>query len=237
MIRFESTTLNLFTLVTFVLAGSVVAVSFGQQREAEAKSNTNETSKTANSDEKGSAAVNTVQLETITLGAGCFWCVEAIFQELDGVVSVTSGYSNGKVANPTYKQVCTGQTGCVEVCQLVYDPSKVSLGKILHVFWRTHDPTTLNRQGNDRGTQYRSGIYYHTERQRQYAALYKKKLNDVNAFGKPVVTEIVPIKDYSVAEDYHQNYFRDNPNGGYCRGVIAPKMEKFRKVFADVLKD
>ena len=179
----------------------------------------------------------TPQVETITLGAGCFWCVEAVFQEVDGVVSVKSGYSNGTAVNPTYEQVCSGTTGHAEVCQIVFDPEKVSLGKILHVFWRTHDPTTLNRQGNDKGTQYRSGIYYHSEAQREYAEKYKKKLNEVKAFDDPVITEIKAVSNFSFAEDYHQNYFRSNPNAGYCRAIIRPKMEKFRAAFADVLKD
>jgi len=185
---------------------------------------------------QGTKNVTATNLETITLGAGCFWCVEAVFQEIDGVVSVTSGYSNGTTPNPTYEQVCSGLTGHAEVCQIVYDSAKVSLAKILHVFWRTHDPTTLNAQGADHGTQYRSGIYYHTEQQRQYAELYKKKLNDSGAFDKPVVTEIKPVENFSVAENYHQNYFKNNPNGGYCRAVIQPKLEKFREVFSDVLK-
>ena len=132
--------------------------------------------------------------------------------------------------------MCSGTTGHAEVCQIVYDPAVVSLGKILHVFWRTHDPTSLNRQGADQGTQYRSGIYYHTEKQRKYAELYKKKLNDVGAFDKPVVTEIEPVKDFSVAENYHQNYFKNNPNAGYCRAIIQPKVDKFRAVFSKVVK-
>ncbi len=185
---------------------------------------------------QGTKLMPATPLETITVGAGCFWCVEAVFQEVEGVVSVKSGYCNGTVPNPTYEQVSSGRTGHAEVCQIVFDPAKVSLGKILHVFWRTHDPTSLNRQGADKGTQYRSGIYYHTDEQRKYAELYKKKLNDVGAFEKDVVTEIKPVENFSFAEDYHQNYFKNNPNGGYCRAVIQPKMEKFRAAFADVLK-
>lgn len=189
-----------------------------------------------NSNQQGTNLVPATALEKITLGAGCFWCVEAVFQEVEGVVSVKSGYCNGAIPNPTYEQVSSGRTGHVEVCQIVFDPAKVSLGKILHVFWRTHDPTSLNRQGADKGTQYRSGIYYHTDEQRKYAELYKKKLNDVGAFEKDVVTEIKPVENFSFAEDYHQNYFKNNPNGGYCRAVIQPKMDKFRAAFGDVLK-
>ena len=205
-------------------------------QQQDSSSLTTSASKPTQSAPKGTPKVTDSKLETITLGAGCFWCVEAVFQELEGVVSVKSGYSNGELPNPTYEQVCSGKTGHAEVCQIVFDPEKVSLGKILHVFWRTHDPTTLNRQGNDTGTQYRSGIYYHNEKQRQYAELYKKKLNDVGAFDDPVVTEIEPIKNFSIAEDYHQNYFKSNPNAGYCRAIIQPKVEKFREAFADVLK-
>lgn len=171
------------------------------------------------------------QTETITFGAGCFWCVEAIFQRIEGVISVVSGYSNGNYPNPTYKEVCSGLTGYAEVCQLIYDPSKVDFTYLLEVFWKTHDPTTLNRQGADVGTQYRSGIFYHTEAQRVIAETYKQKLTDENVFGKPIVTEITPIKDFYVGEDYHQNYFNENGSQPYCRLVIQPKVEKFEKVF------
>ena len=205
------------------------------ERQIETKSDSSATAQSAKP-QVGNSIVEKPTTETITLGAGCFWCVEAVFQEVDGVISVKSGYCNGKTVNPTYQQVCTGLTGHAEVCQIVFDPNKVTLGKILHVFWRTHDPTTLNRQGADKGTQYRSGIYYHTDAQRQFAELYKQRLNNVGAFDDPVITEIAAVKNFSFAEDYHQNYFRNNPNAGYCRAVIKPKMSKFRAAFADVLK-
>ena len=171
-----------------------------------------------------------------TFGAGCFWCVEAVFQRLDGVIKVESGYSNGHVADPTYKEVCSGNTGHAEVCRVQYDPAVISFAELLEVFWTTHDPTTLNRQGADYGTQYRSGIYYHSDEQKKLAETYKTRLNDENVFGKPVVTEIVAAEKFYPAEDYHQDYFNQNPNAGYCRAVIVPKIQKFKKIFADKLK-
>ncbi|MCB9184179.1 MAG: peptide-methionine (S)-S-oxide reductase MsrA [Flavobacteriales bacterium] len=174
--------------------------------------------------------------DTITLGAGCFWCVEAVFSELRGVLSVTSGYMGGHVKNPSYKEVCTGSTGHAEVAQLVYDPAVVSIDEILEVFWQTHDPTTLNRQGADVGTQYRSAIFYHTDEQRRIAEAYKQKLDASGAFPAPLVTEITAAGPFYKAEDYHQDYYAQNGSQGYCQMVIRPKLEKFRKVFADKLK-
>jgi peptide-methionine (S)-S-oxide reductase len=176
------------------------------------------------------------QTDTATLGAGCFWCVEAVFQNLNGVISVTSGYSGGAIKNPSYKEVCTGQTGHAEVCNITYDPSKVSFDEILEVFWKTHDPTTMNQQGNDVGTQYRSAIFYHNENQKELAEKYKKELNESGAFDNPIVTEIAPYTNFYKAEDYHQNYFNENGDQPYCRFVIQPKVEKFKKVFKDKLK-
>ena len=175
-------------------------------------------------------------LETVTFGAGCFWCVEAIFERLDGVESVTSGYSGGAVENPTYKDVCAGTTGHAEVCQVTYRPDVISFEQLLEVFWKTHDPTTLNQQGADVGTQYRSAVFYHNEKQKALAEEYKKKLDESGAFSGPIVTEITPYTNFYKAEDYHQNYFRDNPNQGYCRAVIVPKVQKFEKVFGDKLQ-
>ncbi len=169
--------------------------------------------------------------ETITFGAGCFWCVEAIFQRIDGVISVVSGYSNGKMPNPTYQQVCTGLTGYAEVCQVIYDSNIVDFAYLLQVFWKTHDPTTLNRQGGDVGTQYRSGIFFHTEEQKQIAEAYKQKLGEEKVFDRPILTEITEIKDFYGGEAYHQNYFNDNRSQPYCRLVIQPKIEKYEKVF------
>ncbi len=178
----------------------------------------------------------TAGLKQATFGAGCFWCVEAVFQELDGVSKVTSGYTGGHIDNPTYEQICTGTTGHAEVAQITYDPSKVSFDRLLEIFWKTHDPTTLNRQGGDVGTQYRSAVFFHDDEQRKLAEAYKKKLDASGAFPAPIVTEIVKLGEYFVAEDYHQDYYRLNPDKGYCRAVIKPKLDKFRKVFAESLK-
>lgn len=178
-----------------------------------------------------------VKTETATFANGCFWCTEAIFQELDGVVSATSGYTGGQTEDPTYKQVCTGETGHAEALQIVYDPAKISFEELLEVFWKTHDPTTLNRQGADVGTQYRSGIFYHNNEQKQLAEKYKAELDKSGAFDKPIVTEITPFTKFYAAEDYHQQYFENNENSNpYCRIVIRPKLDKFRKVFKDKLK-
>ncbi len=177
------------------------------------------------------------QTDTATFANGCFWCTEAIFEQLDGVISATSGYTDGHVKNPTYKQVCTGETGHAEALQIVYDPSKISFDELLEVFWETHDPTTLNRQGADVGTQYRSGIYYHNNEQKEKAEKYKAELDKSGAFDNPIVTEIKPASEFFTAEDYHQQYFELNEgNNPYCKVVIRPKVDKFRKVFKDKLK-
>lgn len=175
-------------------------------------------------------------LDTAIFGAGCFWCVEAVFQSLEGVHSVASGYAGGHIKNPSYREVCTGRTGHAEVARIIYDPAVIGFEELLEVFWKTHDPTTLNRQGNDVGTQYRSAIYYTSESQREQAAYYKKRLDESGAFSDPIVTEIAPLEVFYPAEDYHQNYFNNNPNEGYCQFVIAPKVEKFKKAFAEKLK-
>jgi peptide-methionine (S)-S-oxide reductase len=167
------------------------------------------------------------QTERATLGGGCFWCTEAIFQMLPGVKSVTSGYAGGTKADPTYKEVCTGTTGHAEVIQIEYDPKKVSYEKVLGTFWEAHDPTTLNRQGNDAGTQYRSIILYSNEAQK--TAAEKSKAEAQKHFSKPITTEIVPLKAFYASEDYHHDYYRSNPNQPYCRAVILPKVEKFEK--------
>lgn len=172
-----------------------------------------------------------------TFGSGCFWCTEAIFLDVKGVLKVESGYSGGTVKNPTYKQVCTGTTGHAEVIQLTYDPAIISFEELLEIFWHTHDPTTLNRQGNDVGPQYRSVIFYHDEEQRKLAEHYKKRLMEEKVYDNPVVTEITPFETFYVAEDYHQNYYALNGNAPYCTFVIQPKLEKFRKVFAEKLKE
>lgn len=172
----------------------------------------------------------------VTFGAGCFWCVEAVFERLEGVSKVVSGYMGGQLENPTYKDICTGTTGHAEVCELTYDPEKISFEELLEVFWKTHDPTTLNQQGADRGTQYRSAVFYHDDEQKKIAEAYKKKLDESGAFDDPIVTEITKASKFYPAEDYHQDYFANNPNQGYCAAVIIPKIAKFEKVFADKLK-
>jgi peptide-methionine (S)-S-oxide reductase len=176
------------------------------------------------------------KLDQATFGAGCFWCVEAVFQELKGVEKVISGYTGGETRNPSYKEICTGLTGHAEVCRITYDPQQISFTELLEVFWQTHDPTTLNRQGADRGTQYRSAIFYHNEEQKQLAETYKKKLDISGAWKKPIVTEITALGTFYPAEEYHQDYFQQNSQQPYCTYVIKPKMEKFRKVFREKLK-
>jgi peptide-methionine (S)-S-oxide reductase len=174
---------------------------------------------------------------TATFANGCFWCTEAIFEELDGVISATSGYTGGQTENPTYKEVCTGETGHAECLQIEYDPAKISFDELLAVFWETHDPTTLNRQGADVGTQYRSGIFYHDAEQKEKAEKYKAELDKSGAFNKPIVTEITPFTKFYPAENYHQQYYELNGNSNpYCQVVIRPKLDKFRKVFKDKLK-
>lgn len=175
-------------------------------------------------------------LETATFGSGCFWCTEAIFERVKGVSSVVSGYSGGSVANPTYKEVCNGTTGHAECTQITFDPAVITYDELLEIFWKMHDPTTLNRQGNDVGTQYRSVIFYHNDDQKQKAEFYKKKLNDEKIWDKPIVTEITKFEKFYPAEDYHQEYYDNNPNQGYCAYVITPKVEKFEKIFKDKLK-
>lgn len=171
-----------------------------------------------------------------TFGGGCFWCVEAVFQRLDGVVSVKSGYSGGMVKDPTYEQICTGKTGHAEVCQVRFDPEKIGFDELLEVFFNTHDPTTKDRQGNDVGTQYRSVVFYHDDKQKQQTEQFIKKLNASDAFKDPIVTEVSPLGEFYAAEKYHQNYFNLNPKQGYCRFVIQPKVEKLKKNFKEKLK-
>lgn len=175
-------------------------------------------------------------LETANFGAGCFWCVEAVFRELNGVHSVESGFMGGTVDNPTYEQVCTGKTGHAEICQISFDPQVIRFKELLEVFWKTHDPTTLNQQGADKGTQYRSAVFYTSEIQKNLAQEYKQKLNQSGAFDAPIVTEITPASSFYPAGEYHADYYRRNPNAGYCRAVIQPKLDKFRKAFSDKLK-
>lgn len=172
-----------------------------------------------------------------TFANGCFWCTEAIFEELDGVVSAVSGYTGGQTKNPTYKEVCSGETGHAECLQITYDTTRITFDELLEVFWQTHDPTTLNRQGADVGTQYRSGIFYHNAQQKEIAEKYKAELDKSGAFDNPIVTEITAFAEFYPAEDYHQQYYELNGNTNpYCKIVIQPKLEKFRKVFKGKLK-
>jgi peptide-methionine (S)-S-oxide reductase len=214
--------LMLITLVSII----VCAVTTSCQ-----KANLNKKMKENKSMDDSSA-----KMDTATFGQGCFWCAEAIFERVEGVKSVVSGYAGGNVVNPSYEQVCTGTTGHAEVVQIVYDPDVVSFDELLKIFWKTHDPTTLNRQGADAGTQYRSIILYHNEQQKEKAEYYKNELDKSGAWDKPIVTQIVPFTKFYRAEDYHQDYFENNPYQGYCSFVIAPKVEKFEKAFKDKLK-
>ena len=177
-----------------------------------------------------------IKTDTATFGTGCFWCTEAVFQELKGVLKVTSGYSGGNVKNPSYEAVCTGTTGHAECLQIVYDPKVISFDELLEVFWEVHDPTTLNRQGNDVGTQYRSVIFYHNAEQKKKAEEYKYKLDKSGAYNNPVVTEISSFDKFYAAEDYHQDYYRLHGSQPYCTFVIRPKVEKFEKVFKNKIK-
>ena len=176
-------------------------------------------------------------LQTITLGGGCFWCTEAVFVHVKGVLDVESGYSNGQTSRPSYEQVCRGTTGHNEVVKLVFDPAQISVRKILEIFFVIHDPTTLNRQGHDSGTQYRSGIYYANPTQESVAKELVQEINQSGVYSHPVVTEVLPISNYWAAEDYHQDYFEKNPDQGYCMAVAAPKVAKFRKTFAGLVRD
>ena len=176
------------------------------------------------------------QRETATLAGGCFWCLEAAFQDLKGVEKVQSGYAGGHIANPSYEQVCTGTTGHAEVVQITFDPTVVSFDDLLHVFFTIHDPTTLNRQGEDVGTQYRSAIFYHTPEQKATAERVIRELEAEKVWDDPVVTELKPLDAFYPAEQYHRDYYRRNPTQGYCRAVIAPKVAKVRKLYFDKLK-
>ena len=185
---------------------------------------------------KTNTSMSNNQLETATLGSGCFWCTEAVYLSVKGVKEAVSGYMGGKVKNPTYREVCSGLTGHAEVVQIKFDPTVISFEGILEIFWNTHDPTTLNRQGADEGTQYRSVIFYHSEEQKKVADAYKAQLDRTGVFKNKIVTEISSASVFYKAEDYHQNYYALNPDQGYCQYVIRPKVEKFRKQFSSKLK-
>jgi peptide-methionine (S)-S-oxide reductase len=217
-----------------ILSGILLGSAFtacGQT--APGTSGGNDSTKTSKTKSMSSQPV----LDTATFGAGCYWCVEAQFQLLEGVVSVTSGFSGGTVKNPSYREVCDGTTGHAEVCNIVFDTTKITFDEMLSAFWQCHDPTQLNRQGNDVGTQYRSVIFYHNEKQRERAEYYKKELTEKNTWGAPIVTEISPFTVFYKAEDYHQDYYNQNGGQGYCQYIIKPKVEHFREVFKDKLKE
>lgn len=230
--------------VSLLLAGTILAFSWGQQAGDVAPSRLGQplqngeqdNDSESKTDESNDHEQEAKKVKIATFGAGCFWCVEAVFQRLEGVGKIEPGYSNGATENPTYREVCSGLSGHAEVCRIEYDPSKVTYAQLLEVFWKTHDPTTLNQQGADRGTQYRSAIFFHDEEQKQVAEKYKKRLTEADVFGASIVTEITKAEKFYIAEDYHKNYFNDNPDQGYCRAVIIPKLEKFEKAFADKLK-
>jgi peptide-methionine (S)-S-oxide reductase len=176
------------------------------------------------------------ELEVATFAGGCFWCTEAVFLELDGVKKVVSGYIGGKTINPTYKDICNGDTGHAEAIQITFDPNRISFGQLLEIFFATHDPTTLNRQGNDIGTQYRSEIFYNNDAQKQISEEYIDLMSKENTFGKPIVTNVSAASKFYEAEDYHQNYYNQNKEQGYCSYIITPKIEKLQKVYKDKLK-
>ncbi len=222
------------TILTIAIAGLSSLLSCAQKSSVNNTTNMNPKNNTESSSNTSVPATT----DTATFANGCFWCTEAIFEELNGVISATSGYTGGQTNNPTYKDVTSGQTGHAECLQIVYDPSKITFDELLEVFWETHDPTTINRQGADVGTQYRSGIFYHNGDQKEKAEKYKVELNKSGAFNNPIVTEITPFTKFYPAEDYHQQYFEQNGNSNpYCKIVIQPKLDKFRKVFKDKLKN
>lgn len=215
--------MNTLKFLSTPFTAIVFALLFSSASVAQPNNNTN--------------AMSSNKMEEATFGAGCFWCVEAVFEEVKGVESAIAGYAGGKLPNPTYRQVSSGQTGHAEVTRVTYDPSVISYQQLLEVFWHTHNPTTKNRQGADVGPQYRSAIFYHNDKQKEIAKESLQKTDESDLWEDPIVTEIKPLSNYSVAENYHQNYYENNPNAGYCQVVIAPKLKKFRKNFSHLLKD
>jgi methionine-S-sulfoxide reductase len=221
----------LFQLIAiYTLLFSACGATTNKEKQMENKTKTDALAPESNQTGNSSA------IDTITLGGGCFWCVEAVYERLNGVINVESGYSGGTVKNPSYREVCTGLTGHAEVAQITFDTTKTSLDEILKVFFTVHDPTTLNRQGNDVGTQYRSAIFYRNAHQEKIARSIINDLSNAHVYEDPIVTELVPFTVFYKAEDYHQDYYNQNKNEPYCRLVIQPKLEKFEKVFKDRLK-
>ena len=234
--RHTCVSISKFEEMNSILKTSVLLSLFCTQLTACAQDEHYQKSKTFKQMNDTAPTTNNHKIDTATFGAGCFWCTEAQFQQLKGVEKVESGFSGGHVKNPTYKEVCTGTTGHAEVCNIYYDPSKISFDELLAAFWTCHDPTQLNRQGNDVGTQYRSVIFYHNDEQKKKAEAYKKKLNEEKAYDNPVVTEVSPFTVFYKAEDYHQDYYNENGSQPYCMFVIKPKLDKFEKVFKGKLK-
>jgi peptide-methionine (S)-S-oxide reductase len=224
-------------LKTMIKPLLVSIISFAGLYSCAQKNNTNKIKKeNTNMTSTNPGGPASLKLDTATFGTGCFWCTEAVFQELEGVEKVTSGYSGGHVPNPTYEEVCSKTTGHAECLNIVYDSSKISFDELLEVFWKVHDPTTLNRQGADVGTQYRSVIFYHNEEQKAKAEKYKAELDKSGAWDNPIVTTLEKFDVFYPAEEYHQNYYNNNSSQGYCQFVIRPKLEKFEKVFKSKLK-
>jgi len=217
-----------FTIALLSVLGLTVSIGMAQSQSSNKKKSRVMTTNELSATPAGMAKA--------TFGTGCFWCTEAMFETLDGVQSAVSGYEGGPKPNPTYKEVCTGTTGHAECVEVNYDPTKITYTELLQAFFRSHDPTSLNRQGADVGTQYRSVIFYHDDQQKQFAQTVKDELNKSGAYDKSIVTEISPASMFYEAEDYHQNYFAQNPDQGYCAFVIAPKLDNFRKVFKEKLK-
>lgn len=227
MIRHRTQFRSYFALICLVLLGCGVA-TFDEPTVSTTEVDADPTGMTKMPDESS--------LQFATFGAGCYWCTEAVFRRVHGVENVVSGFMGGTVVDPSYEAVCSGKTGHAEVIHFQFDPTKVSYEELLEVFWKTHDPTTLNQQGADRGPQYRSAVFYHNDVQRQAAETLKRKLDESQAFGKPIVTEITPASEFYAAKADHQNFYNSNPYNGYCGAVIRPKLDKFESVFADKLK-
>jgi peptide-methionine (S)-S-oxide reductase len=229
--------LNIFALFSVVTGLVTFAGSCSPQGKPDrSMTDSNFSNALVNRNDGGDDLSDPSKTDTATLGTGCFWCTEAIFQQLKGVLKVTSGYSGGHVANPTYEEVCEKNTGHAEAIQIVFNPAEISFDELLEVFWQTHDPTTLDRQGNDVGPQYRSVIFYHNQEQKEKSEHYKAELDKSGSFKDPIVTAIDPYTNFYAAENYHQNYFNNNGSQPYCNFVVRPKVEKFQKVFKNKLK-
>jgi peptide-methionine (S)-S-oxide reductase len=234
--QFQSGLAVIFSISVFAFAFAITSgcgEASTAQEQGTAATSVDATTTTSTDTDEG----KNMDLKIATFGGGCFWCVESVFLRIEGVEKVRSGYMGGAIENPTYKQVCSGTTGHAEIIEIQYDPEKVNFEDLLAVFYNTHDPTTLNRQGNDVGTQYRSVVFYHDDQQRVLAETTKEQLNASGLFANPIVTEVSPASTMYVAEDYHQDYFNSNPNDRYCNYAIPEKLEKLKKLFSDKLKD